>query len=1006
MKRSLSLSLVLSLAGLVPLGAQTLEPMDLGPNLDSGMQAWRLDRGDAWQMHPNRDTGYARMLFGGKADLGRIARSDADFLQLTRAFVLETADLLGAEEATLVDDRVMHLPLSFAGTTDKVSVQLRQEVNGVPVVDGWVNAVFTERGELLSIDSKALPQVADFNTVPSISPEAALTFATRTFREEVGMRPTQETAPKLVVLREKAEKQMQARLAWEIELGWRGVSYDMEKYRYFVAAQGSPRVIERQNMIHQFDVGGQVRALATPGTLPDTASNPPVSFPMAYMTVSSSAGTTTTDANGNFNFPGVSGPLNVTFEFEGTYNDVAHDTAAEYTLTQSLSGTGNVVTMNPSPTEEVTAQANVFYHINEMRDWTRAINPSDSMMDFVNNSIVMIEFRDFGGFSISNCNAVFTGTDTNYWWENGGCVNTAFSTVIAHEQGHWQNVRYASGNGGDGFGEGNADVFAMYLNDDPIVGEDFFGTGGGNIRTGLNTLSYCGDGNGGCYGAVHTDGQVLMGAAWKVRDNLNATHGNAAGDLIADSLFLGWMNAYNQTTIDSIIETQWLTLDDDDGNIGNGTPNYSDIDAGFVAQGFPGFQLSFIDFSNAVLVSDTRDEAGPYGVASDLGALQAANVADASVFYRVNGSSFVELPMSQFDSETWTALIPGQSSPATVEYYIEGEDNLGNTQTSPASGFFSFVIGDFELFFEDDFEQAGENGYTHAQIATQDDWQKGAPNGASGSSSGVSWSDPASAFSGTQIWGNDLAPSGFNGAYQPNVENYLRSPFLDLTGSFGTTLSFKRWLTVEESAFDQAQVRVNGNIVWENPAGSNTLDTSWQDFEVDISAFADNNPSVQLEWRLITDGGLNLGGWNIDDIEISNLDPSPTVGLPTSYGVGLAGTTLPTIDTRGEPTSIGNMNHVVTIKNGIPEATAYIFFGPSSLNTFIPVLQTNLLVLPEVGYVVPLDVFGQGDLAQPVPGDVSLIGLSFFYQGFVTDPLAPGPFSATDGLQITVVDAP
>jgi hypothetical protein len=45
------------------------------------------------------------------------------------------------------------------------------------------------------------------------------------------------------------------------------------------------------------------------------------------------------------------------------------------------------------------------------------------------------------------------------------------------------------------------------------------------------------------------------------------------GDLAADTIFIGWMNAYNQSTIHSVIETQWLTLDDDDGDINNGTPN-------------------------------------------------------------------------------------------------------------------------------------------------------------------------------------------------------------------------------------------------------------------------------------------------------------------------------------------------------------------------------------------------------------------------------------------------
>jgi len=89
---------------------------------------------------------------------------------------------------------------------------------------------------------------------------------------------------------------------------------------------------------------------------------------------------------------------------------------------------------------------------------------------------------------------------------------------------------------------------------------------------------------------LHKNGEVLMGAMWKVRHNLQQTHGDGPGGDIANALFLGWMNSYDQTTIDSIILTQWLTLDDDNGDIYDGTPNHDDIESGFVAQGFPAIE--------------------------------------------------------------------------------------------------------------------------------------------------------------------------------------------------------------------------------------------------------------------------------------------------------------------------------------------------------------------------------------------------------------------------------
>jgi len=39
--------------------------------------------------------------------------------------------------------------------------------------------------------------------------------------------------------------------------------------------------------------------------------------------------------------------------------------------------------MNPSPQALVTAQANVFHHVNLERDWVRSVNPTDDHADFV-----------------------------------------------------------------------------------------------------------------------------------------------------------------------------------------------------------------------------------------------------------------------------------------------------------------------------------------------------------------------------------------------------------------------------------------------------------------------------------------------------------------------------------------------------------------------------------------------------------------------------------------------
>jgi len=82
-----------------------------------------------------------------------------------------------------------------------------------------------------------------------------------------------------------------------------------------------------------------------------------------------------------------------------------------------------------------------------------------------------------------------------------------------------------------------------------------------------------------------------MGAFWKMRARLKAAYGATAGSDIANRLWIAWNKQYNQTKIKNIIVRQLLTLDDNDGDLSNGTPHYYEINRAFRDQGFPGVWL-------------------------------------------------------------------------------------------------------------------------------------------------------------------------------------------------------------------------------------------------------------------------------------------------------------------------------------------------------------------------------------------------------------------------------
>jgi hypothetical protein len=241
---------------------------------------------------------------------------------------------------------------------------------------------------------------------------------------------------------------------------------------------------------------------------------------------------------------------NVKLGFDGPYVDLcSHDldctlatccedeACANHVRTASLTWPGpNTVVVNPTYSPAVVAQANVSWALGKMRDWIRSVDMNDATFDGRAPYDVRPNRFFAGGISIADCGCnskyVRAGPDAEHyiWWTRGGthCTNQAFHVIIWHEMGHWMTERYGNGAVG-GFGEGAADTWALYLSDQPILGGNTIpqlGTGNPIVvqRSGENTSTFCPEGDcpGGddCYGEAHADGEVLMGAAWRVRSRL------------------------------------------------------------------------------------------------------------------------------------------------------------------------------------------------------------------------------------------------------------------------------------------------------------------------------------------------------------------------------------------------------------------------------------------------------------------------------------------------------
>ncbi len=275
-------------------------------------------------------------------------------------------------------------------------------------------------------------------------------------------------------------------------------------------------------------------------------------------------------------------------------------------------------------------------------------------------------------------------------------------------------------------------------------------------------------------------------------------------------------------------------------------------------------------------LSDTTDASGPYPVNAQVYSLISSNVSQVTLYYDQGSGYQAKEMVPTGSSDDYISSIPGLADAGLVRYYIEAEDDQGNTERYPdgiEADFIEFFVGYFNDIFDDDFE-VNDNGWTHGGSG-QDDWMRDVPTGNGGY-------DPGYAASGSKVWGNDLGPSGWNGNYKPNVNNWLQSPSIDCSGQTGINLHYRRWLTVEAGTYDQAKILVNGNQVFMNPLQEDMLDTQWESHGIDISAHADNNPDVRLRFTLTTDSGSEFGGWNIDDLHIGTVSSGDISALSLS----------------------------------------------------------------------------------------------------------------------------
>jgi len=330
-----------------------------------------------------------------------------------------------------------------------------------------------------------------------------------------------------------------------------GSNWDFEHYsklELVVDAQTGMILHEKNLILH---VDGNVSGQATEDSGADVCQEESA-MGMPYAKVTLGGNTTYTDVNGDYS---INGSGNVTSTLDGTWFNVNNNSGSDVSITQS-----NPYVMHNAANnnEGVRAQVNAYLHSNVVRDYTLYYAPN---------------FPTIGGqqgFTVNTgvggtCNAFYDGNSINFYNSGGSCSNTAFSVIVHHEYGH--HLVAVAGSGQDAYGEGMGDVLGVLITGDNQLARGFYSDDCVNgIRNADNNHQYP------CSGGIHECGQLISGCVWDTLITVENAFPGEGLDIIS-SLAINSIMLHSGGSIDPTITMDWLILDDDDGDLDNGTPH-------------------------------------------------------------------------------------------------------------------------------------------------------------------------------------------------------------------------------------------------------------------------------------------------------------------------------------------------------------------------------------------------------------------------------------------------
>ncbi|MEM7158651.1 MAG: myxococcus cysteine-rich repeat containing protein [Myxococcota bacterium] len=614
---------------------------------------------------------------------------------------------------------------------------------------------------------------------------------------------------------------------------------------YLDAETGEP--VARQSTMHE--ASGQIIYNASSRS----PIFPRVNLPVPSTNVLVNGELQTTDLSSSVTFPGSA--ANVSPGLQGPFAEIVDETGPLLTDTLFLAD-GGVAVWNQGDEEAGDAQATTYAHLLAVKSYVRAFAPD---LEWLNRSTTATVNID------DECNAMSDGDSLFFLRSSNNCENTGrMADVIYHEAGHSvhrQSLIPGVGSFDGALSEGISDYLAATIVGDSGMGRGFF-----YDEEPLRELNPVGfervwpedDGE------IHQAGMIIGGALWDLRTLLMEKYGPAEGIRRTDIIFYeGTRRAVDMPSMYGAA----LLVNDDDGNLANGTPDGCEINQAFGSHGL--FSGTGIEAEKVV----AQEVPGGLGVRVDLNLPSF----DACPLEAV---AFIEWGPRDGDSSTQLAemtpvgggyelVLPPLPDGQVMRYRVLVEYSTGAARIVPPNQgdpWFQHWFGPVEPIYCTSFDQALADGW---EITNP--WDVDVPLGLAGDPADAAGPDPF-------VLGLDLNGDGF---YPPGSNTSVLSPVIAVPAGYASVrLHYQRWLTVEDGFYDQAFITANEEIAWSNFASANDnqganvhhRDSQWVFHDVDISAAASGG-QVQLGFGVRTDGGLEMGGWTVDELCVVGYRP-------------------------------------------------------------------------------------------------------------------------------------